>query len=788
MLQYATTCHAFGLYEECAAVCEYLETVGITEKNITRKIRVLLANAYCSLYKREYCLDTPDYQKDEVVPNETKKKRDKLALTASQKIGTLINEFQTFESPCSSSLILNKEEISPVISADPFKLSEADILVFDFTRSIAVRSPYLIADLSKEAKSYCLLCHTMVTHADRKAKKKDERKDTKRSDCHPNLPASESKGPNTETQKGDVDHPSSSSPTDLPLLDTPKEWIEDLQTKGKADTESEQTAISISMSRETITNKGKKVENLGFSEGELDIPVPESSAIPEQAKIHPGRIQATRIVNSHFVPDTILSHFSRAIHSQPQSDAAEPKSQSKKRTSKAPKVPVLLQSAHLAKYGTPLDHTKAVFRMFCDHCDNAILSADENQFTNNFFCKIYDTKDLKSPMSEKTISYGPWLYRFAAGFLFRSLALDWSPKECLSDTDIHNFYLHCRRILLPQHFTRPLNTPEPQILLFVSSIDQSNSLSSLSLFSKGFSNVPLYSNEEACIYQKASFFVASIGILHFVLNFELSESIPKGYFSKLLPYIIKNEENCIYAVPANESRSAILPKPLRVYLAQKLRHVERMYAKLTAKQLPKSSASYTPDLKERSVFLPTRPLKGGEQLNLLSIDASETMQVLNFLPKEYMPDFHYGDIKLPPRHVILIHGSSYFNPQDTGSGDVQGKAIFFLVTHQNAIYQGVTAGKCNPENEHMTAMQPYVICTYYLEKAIFLFAFYVLPVIYTPGEFLTPEEGEPVFMKSIISNLGVLELFSKGYLKRLLREKGFWSFESLLLHYQLPNR
>ena len=514
-----------------------------------------------------------------------------------------------------------------------------------------------------------------------------------------------------------------------------------------------------------------------FNDEMKQMQVPQVSTIKKVGK--PIR---TAIVNSHVLPDCILQPISRAVHAPANNDTGS----SKSRTFKASKTPTFSTIAHMAKGGQILDHTKVAYRMLCNFCDNAVLSPDEKAFCSNFFFKIYDPEDESSHTKEKKLPYGSWLYRFAIGYVFRTMALQWSSDQILGDEAIHNFFEHCRHILLPSHFPTSPSTPKPQVFLFITPILDSDVLSSLLVSAQDFLYMPLFSRVGSH-YKKPKCFICSIKNLHFSVMLDQDECPPEqiAINASFLKYLIEDRENGVYIVPKNEDRLIDMPLSLQGYLARKRANIENMYLQMTTKAVVglNKQGPLVPDPKARKAFMPSRVDKPRNVITLNISSDSSTIKHCVFLPVGYFLDLSFGDIRLPANHVILIHDTLAhdFAPQ---FGGTTGKITFLLVSDLSCFHSTQNSSK----QSYLHFPSLYVICVCFNKDLTFAFACRVSRETYNIEKFLNPDKDEPIILRKLADQLGVVTLFANGIVAKIIRKKGYCSFDSLLIHYQLPKR
>ena len=82
-----------------------------------------------------------------------------------------------------------------------------------------------------------------------------------------------------------------------------------------------------------------------------------------------------------------------------------------------------------------------VFYMLCRHCDNQVLSIEENYFAENIMKKMNKTEI-------QAIAYTESFYRFCLTMVFRGLILQRGLQKCTNFKKIYKVFSQCRNVLL----------------------------------------------------------------------------------------------------------------------------------------------------------------------------------------------------------------------------------------------------------------------------------------------------------------------------------------------------
>ena len=88
-----------------------------------------------------------------------------------------------------------------------------------------------------------------------------------------------------------------------------------------------------------------------------------------------------------------------------------------------------------------------VFYMFCDHCDNEVLSRDEKVFSEQILSQTYSDALPGLECLEHRLEYDDSLYRFCAGLVLRALAIQRGVSKCTNSARIYHLFKQCRALL-----------------------------------------------------------------------------------------------------------------------------------------------------------------------------------------------------------------------------------------------------------------------------------------------------------------------------------------------------
>jgi len=296
---------------------------------------------------------------------------------------------------------------------------------------------------------------------------------------------------------------------------------------------------------EGVTKDNAEVSQLEMKAASDDKPQASANDLkgkpvkPTAAKQH-GK---SNLIHSHLIPKSILDRFTQSLP--------------------APKNLKIFVSSHT---GTLLEVDKGkVYSpkplgrdMCCWNCEDILSSKGESPFMKSFFDKIYDPTDPQSPKQEHFIEYGPWLYHFCAGLIFRNILLP--PFAFLNDKEIYNLLSSFRKCVLNLDATKEEECPEIYVLTTPLSVEGDE-------LKYGMLNYVLTATLEWHIGRynltsgkydvnsplKAHFFLIHIGMLNILVKLSPSAScqIPECFQV--------NKKGGLYHVLPEETRKKFIP-------------------------------------------------------------------------------------------------------------------------------------------------------------------------------------------------------------------------------------
>ena len=379
----------------------------------------------------------------------------------------------------------------------------------------------------------------------------------------------------------------------------------------------------------------------------------------------------------------------------------------------------------------------AAWFMLCRDCEQKLSSQGESPFARKFFQEVYKISDPSSPVSEHCIPYSGWLYQFAVGIIFRSLAVN--PKGIsgfMNDDEVYKLFTQCRKLILKPD---ELPADHPQVAVFVNprSCDKSDfrATSTINRILNMPSFLYLVENDEKLGYCKtpriANFFLAHFGILNFTVSF------PRGDFSPPREFCI-NTKSGSFTIPDENQRMNLLPQPVRESLNFAAEQLEAQDVKISLEHMQGlkvyESSPKVPEAEETVFGLAEAKQKDKELIKKIGFQPSSDPRFpkeFNLLPpafnihrKSESKDF----LQLPTDHKLLFHWT--LSSEDTG-------VTFFLCT------------SC-ATSDRLFQDRPYIIVHRFMPGLHLNFAFFVSSKDLTPEELL-PDKNPKVYADALLS-------------------------------------
>ena len=353
---------------------------------------------------------------------------------------------------------------------------------------------------------------------------------------------------------------------------------------------------------------------------------------------------------------------------------------------------------------------EVTYWMLCGKCEQRLSQNGEDKFSAKLFEVVCSDSDNTDDMF---VSYGPWLYNFMIGMLFRSFIFFDLNAE-------HNaIFLHCRHHLLSlpvkyaQEADNPLNegtTKEvlkppysyydvteakteflsPFLLINPTKLDIDHPRKSMlvrALFDAGSAKMSAFSLQtgKRDLSGQHHFITIRLGNLNFLLKLKASTDYvpPPGSLidpssGKLFVPAEKNRWDCI-----PEGLWVAIDKIAEVVETTSLRHYAYKVSAGTWKpshspemqQLPYSSQEHSK--KERLMHSLLKQKSNNAYSSFVSRFLQESQPSLSFLPKEFKfiqkySQTHRPHLELPDGHTIIYHVTLNF---------LEANLTTFLVAH-----------------------------------------------------------------------------------------------------------
>ena len=395
--------------------------------------------------------------------------------------------------------------------------------------------------------------------------------------------------------------------------------------------------------------------------------------------------------------------------------------------------------------------------MLCGKCEGILSSYGEAQFVRSFFDRIYDVTNPSMPKEAQSISYGPWLYLFCIGLIFRTLYIH--PDEVLNFDELYRLLCKCRECLLNVHCVESI-LARPDVYLMISPTedhtDQSGLINMLltgscvaylGRFSLDVSIEFVLSQQQLSF---AHFFLIHFGVFNILVKFSHSEAVKIERSFQVLA------SGGVYSVPANSERKHLLPKGVWTafqFLSNEkeqdwLESAEKTYIPV---DVQKEAAAKTFGILDNQEFDEGRLLRG-----ILPSLAGSPFEV-SILPTGFQVNVSNQQcpLVLPPDHSVLLHHTH---------GNTQASVTVLLCVGRSGAY---------------SPSKPYIIYCTCQPNLVFCTGFFISAIDLTPTAFLPDAKGKTKFKDP----QAILQAYAKPasiVTRCCMEEKGCHSFESLL--------
>lgn len=382
------------------------------------------------------------------------------------------------------------------------------------------------------------------------------------------------------------------------------------------------------------------------------------------------------------------------------------------------------------------------FFLFCESCEHLLNQFGESQFIPHFFRKVHN-----SLCPDQEIVYGPWLYQFCIGIIFRGL-LNPALMKFVNGDETYSLLESCRTFLLTISDSSSLNDDNslPQVYIFLNQVgsdtvskDSINHLLKLRTFF-GVEEIDM-SDGKITKPRSAQYFLAHFGTVNILTKFKASTY-------KLHPTCKISSSGGSFNVPANSQRQHLIPPGVWTVLLS-----------LTDFQVNRYMEGQNPgglqQISKENIDLLGLLSSGERDLSsmLLQIQLfASSPKMISFLPREFI--VRHSGIELPHQHRVLLH---------------------YLIIHKDSSQD--TLFLCAGTGGNYSLKRLYVIYHYFKGGFELAAAFFISSDDLTAQEFLPESQDLPTLNK--ISQVSSIRQYIHKLLPTILQEKGFLSFRSL---------
>jgi len=442
-----------------------------------------------------------------------------------------------------------------------------------------------------------------------------------------------------------------------------------------------------------------------------------------------------KLIKSHAIPKSVLQGLSTYEVGKD------------KRTLYVPHTSIKIAQKRLVAPG------EIVYHMLCHDCEELLSRHGETQFLPHFIKKIHTcTKLQKIETKELFIDYGPWLYQFCVGLIFRTMYLD--AKDFVNSREIMKILHDCRMYLLSllNHTDTSLKFNFPLVHIFISpssvGIEEIGGNYITVFLQDAFNSFFGRHNEVRHSYiVTPTFFVKKIGVVNICI------CIAPNSLSQTFSQFTINKDGGVYWVPPESKRKKNFPPELWSVYQKSAKEVKEIYNPSNAIMSASITKDFVLDLRNARKQNTSSPLVTDSVHRTLSLKRINSTSI--FLPPQFSINHAKRHLVLPKGHTILLH-ANYVRGHKMGS-------TFFIAIGNDKVYP---------------PSKPYVLWYFYEPDSIVSGgAFFSLDTLEVK-KFLFDDSRIPEKMPKADFTIAREKLPS--VLKDLIQDKGFSSIQSLL--------
>ena len=364
-----------------------------------------------------------------------------------------------------------------------------------------------------------------------------------------------------------------------------------------------------------------------------------------------------KLIKSHVIPKSVLQGLSTYEVGKD------------KRTLYVPHTSIKVAQKRLVAPG------EMVYHMLCHDCEELLSRYGGTQFVPHFIKKIHTcSKEQKIELKELLIDYGPWLYQFCVGLIFRTMYLD--AKDFVNSREIMKILHNCRMYLLSllNHAETNLEFNFPLMHIFISpssvGIEEIGGNYITVFLQDGFCSVFGHNDSHHSYTVSPTFFVKKIGVVNICVSIT-----PNSLSQKFSQFAI-NKDGGVYWVPPEAKRKENFPLELWSVYQKSAKQVKQIYNPSNAIMKASITKDFVLDLHNAKKQNTSSPLVTDSVHRTLSLKKISSTTI--FLPPQFTINHAKRQLVLPKGHTVLLH-ANYVRGNKMGS-------TFFVAIGNDKVY------------------------------------------------------------------------------------------------------